>query len=223
MSHAEFFGKTANQPGDSAPLQPRFGVLQLLTFHKTQIVFEMEEISDCRWDSGKYDGAADGDWENCVRSQGTYFEGVSLSHVQCSLYLVSSLINVSIFHILRLDALWTDRIEAWVIWLYLIPMCLLPVFTLSLPLSLKINKIFTKYIYEYEVCPESIQPYPMKERDIYWRRYKVWETLYTGQWLFSLLQSRQLRTSHSFPNPHQLPHLIFPNLTDGLKYFPFQR
>ena len=26
-------------------------------------------------DSGKYNRAADGDWENCVRSQGAYFEG----------------------------------------------------------------------------------------------------------------------------------------------------
>ena len=33
----------------------------------------------------------------------------------------------------------------------------------------------------YEVCPESIQPYDMKNRDIYRRRYKVQETLYIGQ------------------------------------------
>ena len=38
MSRAEFF--------DSAPLQPRFGVLQLLAFPKTKIAFEREEISD---------------------------------------------------------------------------------------------------------------------------------------------------------------------------------
>ena len=31
MSCTEFFGKTSNHPGNSAPLQPRFGVLQLLT------------------------------------------------------------------------------------------------------------------------------------------------------------------------------------------------
>ena len=29
----------------------------------------------------------------------------------------------------------------------------------------------------YKVCPESIQPHTMKNRDIYWRRYKVQETL----------------------------------------------
>ena len=40
------FGKTSNQPGDSTPLQPRFGALQLLAFPRTKITFEREEISD---------------------------------------------------------------------------------------------------------------------------------------------------------------------------------
>ena len=35
---------------------------------------------------------------------------VSLSYVQCFLYLVSSLINVSIFHIMWLDTFWTDLV-----------------------------------------------------------------------------------------------------------------
>ena len=60
MSHAEFFSKTSNHPGDSAPLQPKFGTLGLLAFPKTNITFNGEEISDSWWDSGKYDGAADG-------------------------------------------------------------------------------------------------------------------------------------------------------------------
>ena len=100
-SCTEFFGKTSHHPGDSGPLQPRFGTLQLLDFSKTKIMFEREEISDHWWDSGKYDGAADGDWENCVRSQGAYLKGTegSLSTVQCFLYLVSSSINISIFNI----------------------------------------------------------------------------------------------------------------------------
>ena len=57
----QFFGETSNYPGDSAPLQPRFGTLWLLTFPKTKITFEKEEISDCQWDSGKYHGAPDCD------------------------------------------------------------------------------------------------------------------------------------------------------------------
>ena len=99
MSYAEFFGKISNHPGDSVPLQPRFGALWLLAFPKTKITFEREEISDHWWDSGKYDRAADGNWENCVRSQGAYFEGDwgVLSYVQCSLYLVSSSINALFF------------------------------------------------------------------------------------------------------------------------------
>ena len=97
-SCAAFFGETSNHPGGSGPpLQPRFGALWLLAFSNTKINFEMEEISDHWWDSGKDDGAADGAWENCVRSQGAYFEGTvaSLSYVQCFLYLASSSINVS--------------------------------------------------------------------------------------------------------------------------------
>ena len=110
MSPAEFVCEISNHLGDSAPLQPRFGTLQLLAFPKTTITFEREEISDCRWDSGKYNRAADGDWENCVRSQGPTMKGTeaSLSHVQCFLYLVSSSINFSIFHSMWLDTFWTD-------------------------------------------------------------------------------------------------------------------
>ena len=60
-SRAEFFGKTSNHPSDSASLQPSFGTLWLLAFPKTKITFEREEISDCQWDSGKYNGRVHGD------------------------------------------------------------------------------------------------------------------------------------------------------------------
>ena len=61
-SRAEFFGET-NHPGDSAPLQPRFGALWLLDFPKTKITFEREEISDDRCDSGKENGTLDDKWK----------------------------------------------------------------------------------------------------------------------------------------------------------------
>ena len=61
----------------------------------------------------------------------------------------------------------------------------------------------------YQVCPAGIQLCNMKKRDIYWRRYKIQETLYIGQWCFSLLQSRCLGTSHGSPNCHQLPPSCF--------------
>ena len=88
MSCAEIFGETSNHPGDSAPLQPRFGALWLLAFPKTKITFEREEISDHQWDLGKYNGAADGDWENCVRSQGAYFLGDWGVIVLCTMFLI---------------------------------------------------------------------------------------------------------------------------------------
>ena len=88
MFHAEFFGETSSHPGDSASLQPRSGALQLLAFPKTKITFEREESSDHWWDAGKY-GAADGDWENCMRSQGAYFEGDWGIIVLCTMFLVS--------------------------------------------------------------------------------------------------------------------------------------
>ena len=46
------------------------------------------------------------------------------------------------------------------------------------------------------VCPENIQPFTMKNRNIYWR-YKIQETVYKGQWYLSPLQSRHLGASHS--------------------------
>ena len=102
------FGETSNHPCDSSPpLQPTFGTLRLLAFPKTKISFEREETSDHQWDLGKYDGAADGDW-NCVRSQGAYFAGDWGVIVLCTMFLVSSSINVSVFHITWPDTIWTD-------------------------------------------------------------------------------------------------------------------
>ena len=98
-SCAEFFGKTLNHPGDSVPLQPSFGTLWLLAFPKTKITFEREEISDHWWDSRKYNGAACGNWKNCVRSQGAYFEGNWGIIFLCTKFLISCTFfnNVSIF------------------------------------------------------------------------------------------------------------------------------
>ena len=75
----------------------------------------------------------------------------------------------------------------------------------------------------YEICPEVIQPCNMKNRDIHWRRYKIQETLYIGQWCLSPLQSRYLVISHNSPNCHQLPHHVFLSLMDSLKSLLFQR
>ena len=94
------------------PIQPRLGFLQFLVLPKTKITFEREGISEYRWDSGKYHGVADGNWENCVRSQGAYFEGDWGVIVLCTmlLILVFSSINTSIFHHTWLDTFRTDLI-----------------------------------------------------------------------------------------------------------------
>ena len=97
-SHEEFFGEMLKHPGDSAPQKPRFGALWLLLFRKTKIAFERKQIPNHRWDSEKYDRTADGD-PNIPTLKGTE---ALLSYVQCFLYLVSSSVNASIFHIIWL-------------------------------------------------------------------------------------------------------------------------
>ena len=87
------FSRNIKSPRWLSPLQLRFGTLQLLAFPKTKIIFEREEISDCWWGSWKYDGAADGDWENCVRSHGTYLEGDWGIIVLCIMFLVSCIFS----------------------------------------------------------------------------------------------------------------------------------
>ena len=98
----------------------------------------------------------------------------------------------------------------------------------SLDISGNVLKLFfsqhnVKCTLTYTFCPEGMQPCNMKNRDIYWRRYKIQDTLYIGQWLLSPLHSRHLGTSHSSPNHHQLPFRIFLKLIDGLQSLVFQR
>ena len=112
MVHAEFFCETSNHWGDSAQLDPRFGALWLLASLKTKITFEREEISDHWWDSGKYDGQLMAIGRTVWGPKVPTLKGteVSLSCVQCFLYLVFSSVNVSTFHITWLDTFWTDLI-----------------------------------------------------------------------------------------------------------------
>ena len=82
-------------------------------------MFEREEISDCQWDSGKYDRAADGNWENCVRSQGAYFEGDWGVTVLCTMFLVSCIFfNKCLFFIVHAwilseQTLWESKRFLW--------------------------------------------------------------------------------------------------------------
>ena len=99
MSCAEFFCETSNHSGDSAPLQPRFGVLWLLAFLKTKTTFERKEISDHhRWDQENMTGQLMAIGRTVWGPEVSTLKAteVLLSCIQCFLYLVSS-INVSFF------------------------------------------------------------------------------------------------------------------------------
>ena len=89
-SGAEFFGETSNHPGDSASSEAIFSTPGLLAFPKTKIAFERGEISDCQWDSGKYDRAAVKIGRTVWGPKVPPLKGTeeSLSYVQCFLYLL---------------------------------------------------------------------------------------------------------------------------------------
>ena len=100
-SPADFLGKTSNHPGDSAPLQPTFGILWLLAFPKLVSPLigkrfqNIDEIQESMTEQLVATGRTV--WGPKVPTlKGTE---ASLSCAQCFLYLVSSSINVSIFHI----------------------------------------------------------------------------------------------------------------------------
>ena len=64
---------------------------------------------DCRWDAGKNDRAANGDWENS-EVPSAYFEEDWGIIVLCTMFLVSSSMNGSTFHITWLGTFWTDLV-----------------------------------------------------------------------------------------------------------------
>ena len=125
MSCAEFFGEISSHPGDTAPLQPRFGALQIL--------FQSVLKKPCLFPKlksplkGKRFQPVDKTQENTMGQlmaiQKTVWgpkvptlKGTEapLSYVQCFLYLVSSSINASIFHITWLSTFWTDLVCCWI-------------------------------------------------------------------------------------------------------------
>ena len=109
MPYTEFFSEISNYPHDSAPLQPRFGALQLLAFPKTKITFEREEIIrlDKMQENTTGQVMAIG---RMWKVPNAYFEKDRGIIVLCTMFLVSSSINVSIFHITWLDNFWTDLV-----------------------------------------------------------------------------------------------------------------
>ena len=120
-SPAQFFVKTSNHPGDLAPLQPRFGTMPLVAFLKTKITFERKQIQTLNEiqenTTGQLMVIGRTVWGLKVPTlKGTE---VSLSNVQCFLYLVSSSIRVSLFHSTWLDTFWTylAYLNSWSEWM----------------------------------------------------------------------------------------------------------
>ena len=96
-------GQNIKWPRRLSPPTAQFGALWLLAFPQTKTISERKEIADHPRDSGKYDGEADGasikgfaqcfeQWkrfQNCLRSQCTYFEGDRGIILLCTMFLVS--------------------------------------------------------------------------------------------------------------------------------------
>ena len=87
------------------PLLTRFGALRLQAFPKTKITLEREKISDHLWDWGNMTGQLMVIGRTVWGPKVPTLKGteVSLSCVQCFLYLASSSVNLSLFHSTWLD------------------------------------------------------------------------------------------------------------------------
>ena len=96
------------------PYSPNLAPCDFWLFQKLKSPLKQKTFHTNWWDLGKYNEAADGNWEICVRSQGAYFEGDWGVIVLWTMFLVSSSINVSVFHIAWMDTFCTDS----QFWLY---------------------------------------------------------------------------------------------------------
>ena len=111
MSRAEIFGKTSNHPGDSAPCSPDLVPCDSWLFPKLKSLLKgkrfqtIHEIQENTMRQLMVPGTVWGPKVPIIK--GTE---VLLSYVRYFLYIVSSSINVSTFHITWLDTFWTDLV-----------------------------------------------------------------------------------------------------------------
>ena len=109
-SCSEFFGKTSNHPGDSAPLHSIFGTLWLLAFPQTKnhLWKGRDFIPSMRFRKIWW-----GSWwrlgELCEVPRCILWRGLRHHCSMCNVSCILS-INVSIFHITWLDTFWTDLV-----------------------------------------------------------------------------------------------------------------
>ena len=109
-SCAEVFGETSYYPHDSALLQPRIDSLWLSLFPRLKSPFKRNRFQTADEIQENTKGQLMVIGRIVWGSKVLTLEGneVSLYYVHCSLYLVPSSVNVSIFHITWLDTFWTD-------------------------------------------------------------------------------------------------------------------
>ena len=63
------FGETSNHPGDSVPLQPRFGALRPLAFSKIKITFRFQTINEIQENTmGQLMAIPTKDFAECLNS-----------------------------------------------------------------------------------------------------------------------------------------------------------
>ena len=109
MSPEEFFRKTSNHPGDSPHYSPDLVPCNFCLFPKLKSPLQEKRFQTA-------DEVQENTMEQLMATGRTVWgpkvpplkgTEASLSHAQCFLYLVSSSINVSIFHSAWLDSFWT--------------------------------------------------------------------------------------------------------------------
>ena len=75
MSCAEFCGETSNHPGDSAPYSPDLATCDFWLFPKLKSPLKGKRFQTADEIQENMTRHLMVIWENCVRSQGAYFEG----------------------------------------------------------------------------------------------------------------------------------------------------
>ena len=94
------------------PYSPDLLPCHFWLFPKLKSPLKGKRFLDHQWDSRKYDRAANGNWENCVRSQGAYFEGDWDGIVLCTVFLISCIFfnKCLYFPYYMAGYFWTDLI-----------------------------------------------------------------------------------------------------------------
>ena len=101
-SHAKFFAKHQITQVTQTLYSPDLVPCNFWLFPKTKITFEREEISNGWRESGKYDRAADGYWENCEVPMCLLWRGLRhhcpIYNVSCILHLLQQMSVLFILH-----------------------------------------------------------------------------------------------------------------------------